>query len=221
MRMLADNPEVLRTMMQSNPAIQRLIQSNPQFAEVFNNPQVITDAMRAMSNPVRPPASHATCVHYRIWLAQLFATLLQLAGRTLVRALMLLPLLLSSCLFIQLVFVAPDVHIARHTPPVAQLTMWIISSHLICRNTRSWVHIKQAFATDELATPWSSSSAMVATILTTCSTNVWMRVEVDQSNSRLHACVLPGPATEHVRRVFSYLLAIPRDPWTAKIERPQ
>lgn len=50
---ITNNPEMLRTMMQANPAVQRLIESNPQFGEVFNNPQLIAENLRAMSNPVR------------------------------------------------------------------------------------------------------------------------------------------------------------------------
>lgn len=55
--MMLSNPDLLRTIMQSNPAIQRLVEGNPQMAEVLNNPEVLRDAMRVMSNPVRASAA--------------------------------------------------------------------------------------------------------------------------------------------------------------------
>jgi hypothetical protein len=51
---VANNPELLRSMIQANPIIQRLIERNPQFGEVFNNPQLLADSMRALGNPVCP-----------------------------------------------------------------------------------------------------------------------------------------------------------------------
>ena len=52
MQQMADNPELMRSMMQSNPMVRQMIEQNPQMAEVFDNPQVLADMMRAHSNPV-------------------------------------------------------------------------------------------------------------------------------------------------------------------------
>lgn len=58
MQALMNNPELLRTMMQSNPVMQNLMEQNPQMAQVLNNPEVLRDAMRAMSSPVRDELIH-------------------------------------------------------------------------------------------------------------------------------------------------------------------
>lgn len=54
MNALSNNPELFRTMMQSNPMMTRLMETNPQLAQALNNPEVLRDAARAMSSPVRP-----------------------------------------------------------------------------------------------------------------------------------------------------------------------
>jgi ubiquilin len=53
MNALTNNPELFRAMMQSNPIMQRLMETNPQLAQALNNPDVLRDAARAMSSPVR------------------------------------------------------------------------------------------------------------------------------------------------------------------------
>lgn len=52
MNALSNNPELFRTMMQSNPMMTRLMESNPQLAQALNNPEVLRDAARAISSPV-------------------------------------------------------------------------------------------------------------------------------------------------------------------------
>jgi hypothetical protein len=49
---VANNPELLRSVVQAHPVLQRLIERNPQFGEVFNNPQLLGDSLRALANPV-------------------------------------------------------------------------------------------------------------------------------------------------------------------------
>ena len=61
MQAFMNNPDLMRTMMQSSPVIQNLMEQNPQMAEVLNNPEVLRDAMRAMSSPVRPFLNDGRC----------------------------------------------------------------------------------------------------------------------------------------------------------------
>ena len=59
MNALSNNPELFQAMMQSNPMMTRLMETNPQLAQTLNNPEVLRDAARAMSSPVR--STHLSC----------------------------------------------------------------------------------------------------------------------------------------------------------------
>jgi ubiquilin len=50
---LLNNPEAMRNMMNNNPVVQRLAETNPEIAQVLSNPETMQHAMRMMSNPVR------------------------------------------------------------------------------------------------------------------------------------------------------------------------
>jgi hypothetical protein len=52
MNAMLENPDMLRAIMQADPTMHRLMESNPQLAQALNNPSVLRDAMRAMSSPV-------------------------------------------------------------------------------------------------------------------------------------------------------------------------
>nr|CCA15389.1 ubiquitin family protein putative [Albugo laibachii Nc14] len=49
---LLDNPDVLRSTIQSNPAMQQLLEQNPQLNHIMNDPELMRQSMEAMRNPV-------------------------------------------------------------------------------------------------------------------------------------------------------------------------
>ncbi|KAK9820265.1 hypothetical protein WJX72_008285 [[Myrmecia] bisecta] len=51
MQQMMNNPELLRTLMQANPAVQQLMDSNPELAQLFNNPQLLRETLQTASNP--------------------------------------------------------------------------------------------------------------------------------------------------------------------------
>eukprot|EP00193_Tetraselmis_chui_P009470 CAMPEP_0177768520 /NCGR_PEP_ID=MMETSP0491_2-20121128/9766_1 /TAXON_ID=63592 /ORGANISM="Tetraselmis chuii, Strain PLY429" /LENGTH=507 /DNA_ID=CAMNT_0019285335 /DNA_START=343 /DNA_END=1866 /DNA_ORIENTATION=+ len=51
MQSMLDNPEMLRSIFQSNPAIRDLMERNPDLAQMLNNPQVLRESMQMASNP--------------------------------------------------------------------------------------------------------------------------------------------------------------------------
>lgn len=48
---MLDNPELLRSVFQSNPAIRELMERNPELAQMLNNPAVLRESMQMASNP--------------------------------------------------------------------------------------------------------------------------------------------------------------------------
>ena len=55
MQGLMNNPELMRTIMMSNPQMQQVMESNPQIAQALNNPEIMRETMQLMQNPVRFP----------------------------------------------------------------------------------------------------------------------------------------------------------------------
>ena len=48
---LLSNPELLRALLRSNPAVRRMTEANPEIAAALENPDTIREMMRAMQNP--------------------------------------------------------------------------------------------------------------------------------------------------------------------------
>lgn len=48
---MISHPDYIRTVMQSNPATQQLMERNPEFSHMLNNPEVIRQAMETIRNP--------------------------------------------------------------------------------------------------------------------------------------------------------------------------
>lgn len=51
MQHLTSNPELFRSMMESNPAIQDLIRRNPEVGHVLNDPQMLRQSLEMARNP--------------------------------------------------------------------------------------------------------------------------------------------------------------------------
>jgi hypothetical protein len=49
---LMDNPDFLRGMVQSNPALRQLAEANPQVGAMLNDPGALRQLMAVMQNPV-------------------------------------------------------------------------------------------------------------------------------------------------------------------------
>lgn len=50
---LMSNPDVMRNMIQANPALRQMAEANPQVAQILNDPATMQEMMRVMQNPVR------------------------------------------------------------------------------------------------------------------------------------------------------------------------
>ncbi|KAK9800360.1 hypothetical protein WJX73_010174 [Symbiochloris irregularis] len=48
---LMNNPELLRSVLTSNPVVSQLMERNPEFAQLMNNPQLLRETLQASSNP--------------------------------------------------------------------------------------------------------------------------------------------------------------------------
>ena len=48
---LLDNPEILRSMIASNPQMQAMMDANPQIRHVLNDPSILRQSMEVMRNP--------------------------------------------------------------------------------------------------------------------------------------------------------------------------
>lgn len=53
MQQLLSNPELVRRMLQMNPAVRELMDRDPQMAQLLNNPELLRESMSIVSNPVR------------------------------------------------------------------------------------------------------------------------------------------------------------------------
>eukprot|EP00775_Hariotina_reticulata_P004258 gene4258-4509_t len=51
MQQLLNNPDMLRSMLQMNPAVRELMDRDPQMAQLLNNPELLRESMNLMSNP--------------------------------------------------------------------------------------------------------------------------------------------------------------------------
>lgn len=51
MQAVLNNPDLLRSIFQSNPAIRNLMEQNPEFAQLLNNPQLLRESLQMASNP--------------------------------------------------------------------------------------------------------------------------------------------------------------------------
>lgn len=51
MQAAMNNPELLRTMLQSNPMVREVADRNPEVAQLLNNPQLLRESMQIFSNP--------------------------------------------------------------------------------------------------------------------------------------------------------------------------
>lgn len=49
---LLNNPEFMRNMVRSHPALRRMAESNPEVAAFLNNPENLREMMRVAANPV-------------------------------------------------------------------------------------------------------------------------------------------------------------------------
>lgn len=49
---MASNPDFMRSMIQSNPALRQMTEANPQVGAMLNDPETMREMMRVMQNPV-------------------------------------------------------------------------------------------------------------------------------------------------------------------------
>ena len=49
---MLDNPEVLQTMLQGNPQVRQIMEANPEFGQMLNDPEMLRQSMRLAANPV-------------------------------------------------------------------------------------------------------------------------------------------------------------------------
>ncbi|CAI5733872.1 unnamed protein product [Peronospora destructor] len=52
MQNILNNPDIMRNIMQINPAMQQLMEQNPQLNHIMNDPELLRQSMEAMRNPV-------------------------------------------------------------------------------------------------------------------------------------------------------------------------
>ena len=53
---LLRNPELLRSMLQANPAVRQMVEANPEVGRMLSDPDTLRQMAQVMSNPVRPCA---------------------------------------------------------------------------------------------------------------------------------------------------------------------
>lgn len=51
MQSMLNNPELIQSFMQSNPTFRQLMEQNPELAQALNNPEMIRESLRLVSNP--------------------------------------------------------------------------------------------------------------------------------------------------------------------------
>eukprot|EP00210_Caulerpa_lentillifera_P008454 g8066.t1 len=51
MQSILNNPELIQSFMQSNPTFRQLMEQNPELAQALNNPEMIRESLRLVSNP--------------------------------------------------------------------------------------------------------------------------------------------------------------------------
>lgn len=49
---MMNNPDIMRSMIQSNPRLQQVMDAHPEMAAMLNDPNTMRETMRIMSNPV-------------------------------------------------------------------------------------------------------------------------------------------------------------------------